>query len=122
MSRNTRALLLDGSTTEEFRFSLCCAQCGEAWHSRPERFSKAGITPETGGKQVVFNVLYQREREKARNRAAEEAAVNFNTCPICRRMVCDHCFMICDDLDMCQSCAERLQEKGELVLTRGNAG
>ena len=36
-------------------------------------------------------------------------------CPICKRLVCDHCFLICDDLDMCVQCAEKLNEKGTVV-------
>ena len=49
-------------------------------------------------------------------RAVEEAANVFNQCPICKRLVCDYCFLICDDLDLCISCATRLQEKGEPVM------
>ena len=36
-------------------------------------------------------------------------------CPICKRLVCDHCFLICDDLDMCVQCATKLNEKGTVV-------
>ena len=36
-------------------------------------------------------------------------------CPICKRLVCDHCFLICDDLDMCVQCAAKLNEKGTVV-------
>ena len=46
-----------------------------------------------------------------------EAADNMNYCPICKRLVCDRCFLICDDLDMCKRCAARLEEKGSPVLT-----
>lgn len=122
MSHIAKELLLDCSTQDEFFFSLRCAECGEVWKSRPVRFSKSGVTPETRGKRVVFDTLYQREREAALGRAVSEAAGIFNTCPICRRLVCDHCFMICDDLDMCQSCADNLKEEGEFVLTRECAG
>jgi hypothetical protein len=30
-------------------------------------------------------------------------------------VVCNQCFLICDDLDMCRHCAEALQEKGHPV-------
>ena len=122
MSQITKDLLLDFSTQDEFHFSLRCAECGESWSSRPIRFSKAGVHPETQGKRIVFDTLDHRERESALNRAASEANGILNTCPICRRLVCDHCFMICDDLDMCRSCAELLQEKGEVVASRECAG
>ena len=39
----------------------------------------------------------------------------FNICPICKRLVCDHCFLICDDLDMCVQCAAKLNERGTVV-------
>lgn len=110
--------LQDCSTKEVFLFSLGCAECGEVWRSRPARFSRAGVIPETVGKQIVFETLYRQEKEAAMERAASEVAGAFNTCPICHRQVCDHCFLICDDLDMCLSCAERLQETGELVAVR----
>ena len=47
--------------------------------------------------------------------AVGEALEHFNACPLCGRLVCDHCFIICDDLDMCRSCTNYMQEKGEPV-------
>ena len=122
MSHIAKELLQDCSTQDEFSYSLRCAQCGETWKSRPSRFSKAGVQPESKGKRVVFDILYRREQESAQEKAVAEAAAIFNLCPICHRLVCDHCFLICDDLDMCQSCADDLMEKGEFVLSRGSAG
>lgn len=122
MSHIVRELLIDRSNRDQFQFYLRCAACGDQWKSKITRFSKSGIVPESSGKQVVFAALYQREKEAALNRAVAEASGAFNTCPICRQLVCDCCFMICDDLDMCQSCAEHLQEKGELVASRDHAG
>ena len=118
MSHIVKERLQDCSTKEAFLFSLGCEECGEVWKCRPVRFSRAGVVPETTGKQIVFETLYQREKEAAMARAAGEAAGAFNTCPVCHRLVCDHCFLICDDLDLCLSCAERLQEAGELVAVR----
>ena len=112
MRQITKDLLADRSVPEEFRFSLRCTECGREWHSRPARFSKAGVRPETEGKRVIFRTLYEREREQERQRAAETAAQRFNLCPICARLVCDRCFLICDDLDLCVACARRLSESG----------
>ena len=36
-------------------------------------------------------------------------------CPICRRLICDSCFLICEEMDMCRACAKRLKEDGEPV-------
>jgi len=39
-------------------------------------------------------------------------------CPICIRLVCEHCSLVCDDPDMCSACAKRLHEEGEPVIGR----
>ncbi|MDY3221775.1 MAG: hypothetical protein SOX11_01355 [Lachnospiraceae bacterium] len=70
-------------------------------------FSRARVTPLSEGKRVIFDVLYKKEKE--------EAGMVFNKCPICSRLVCDRCFLVCDELDMCVSCAHYLQEQGEPV-------
>lgn len=115
MGHIVKELLLDCSTPEYFQFSLRCAECGRVWRNKAARFSRAGTRPETEGKRVVYDTLYRREKEAALDRAVGEAEGAFSQCPICRRLVCDHCFLICDDLDMCASCAQRLQERGEPV-------
>ena len=38
-----------------------------------------------------------------------------NYCPVCKRLVCNQCFLICDDLDMCRQCATALEQKGQPV-------
>ena len=105
----------DCSTIWEFRFLLCCQECGRTWHSSPVRFSKAGTRPETEGMRAVFRTLYEREREDAREKAAAEASEIFSQCPVCGRLVCDRCFLICEDLDLCTACAEALQVRGDIV-------
>ena len=114
------AILNDCSTREAFSFSSRCAECGEVWQSRQIRFSKAGVFPLTEGKRVVFDTLYQKEREKARDAAVKDAAEYFNYCPICRRTVCNRCFLICEDLDMCVRCASQLNEQGAPVMLPRN--
>ena len=116
MRHITKELLTDCSTPVSFCFSMRCRECGKEWNSTPVTFSKAGIEPGTEGKKIIFDALYQREKEAALERAVEEASNAFNQCPICKRLVCDYCFLICDDLDLCISCATRLQEKGEPVM------
>lgn len=106
----------DCSTIEEFRFLLRCQACGRTWHSSPVRFSKAGTKPETEGmRAVLFRALYERERAAAREKAAAEASELFSQCPVCGKLVCDHCFLICEDLDLCTACAEALQVRGDVV-------
>lgn len=111
-----KELLMDRSAPDCFQFSMHCAECGKEWKSTSVPFSKAGIRPQTEGKQIIFDALYRQEKEAAFRGAIEEAVNGFNQCPICRRLVCDYCFLICDDLDLCTSCAARLQEHGEPVM------
>ena len=93
-----RACMEDISSAEVFQFSLRCAVCGSLWKSQPVWFSKAGRQPESEGK-----------------RAATEALEHFSLCPICKRLVCDHCFLMGEDIDLCMDCAAFLQERGEPV-------
>ena len=86
----------DCSTIGDFRFLLRCQECGRTWHSSPVRFSKAGTEPETEGMRAVFRTLYERERAAAREKAAAEASEIFSQCPVCGRLVCDRCFLICE--------------------------
>ncbi|MGN0421756.1 MAG: hypothetical protein ACI4EY_03370 [Lachnospiraceae bacterium] len=118
MNHIAKELLLDCSTQDMFCFSLRCAECGEVWKSRPVRFSKSGVRPETEGKKVIFDTLYKREKEAALFYTVKQAEEIFSCCPICHRLVCDHCFLVCEDLDMCCACAKRLKEYGEPVMER----
>lgn len=122
MRRLTGDLLQDCSTVDSFCFFLGCPACGRLWKSSPVRFSRAGVAPDSEGKRVIFRALYERERAAARLRAAAEASQCFSRCPICGRLVCDDCFRICDDLDLCADCAERLQVHAEPVLCAERSG
>jgi len=115
MRQLIRGRLEDCSDREQFCFSLTCVECGRVWKSTPIRFSKAREQPLTGAKHIITQTLYQREHAQALERAVGEALEHFNACPLCGRLVCDHCFIICDDLDMCRSCTNYMQEKGEPV-------
>lgn len=94
MRRIIKVFMQDASTASKFQFSLRCAVCGSLWKSRPAYFSKAEVQPENEGKHVIFQALYQRERDEARERAVTEALEHFSRCPICRRLACDRCFLL----------------------------
>ena len=115
MKRVVKEAMGDCSTVEECRFLVRCQECGGIWHSSPIRFSKAGAEPELEGMRTILRTLYEREREAAREMAAAEAAEIFNYCPVCGRLVCDRCFLICEDLDLCIACAKALQVRGDVV-------
>lgn len=116
MKKLLEPMLDNLSTKEVFLFQTCCDECGRAYRSRPLRFSKAEIIPGTREKQVLYDAVYEQEVRGARHGAARQLAEYFNYCPICKRLVCNVCFLICEDLDMCRSCADRLKETGVPVF------
>lgn len=105
------------SSREMFLFQIRCAECGTVHASKPVRFTKAGVAPETKGKAQIYQVLYEQEAQRARMDAVKDAVAQMNYCPICKRMICNRCFLICEDLDMCSRCAARLEEQGSPVLS-----
>ena len=117
MKKLVEMMLENLSTREVFLFRITCAACGTPYGEKPVRFSKAGITPPTEGKRIIFDTLYEQEFRNARQTAIRDAAEQLNYCPICKRLVCNLCFLICDDLDMCKQCAAQLEETGSPVVT-----
>ena len=116
MKKLVDAVLENLSTKEAFRFRVTCGSCGTEYGNRPIRFSKAEIPPITQSKQILYDALYEQEFKEARRVAIRNAAEHMNYCPICKRLVCNQCFLICDDLDMCKQCAAVLEQQGKPVL------
>ena len=116
MKKLIEMMLANLSTREVFLFRIACASCGAEYGGKQVQFSKAGITPQTQGKRIIFDTLYEQEFRDARQAAIRDAAEHLNYCPICKRLVCNRCFLICDDLDMCKQCASQLEETGSPVL------
>ena len=117
MKQLVEMLLENLSTREVFLFRIACGTCGTQFGGKSVRFSKAGVTPLTEGKRIIFDTLYEQEFRDARQAAVRDAAEHLNYCPICKRLVCNRCFLICDDLDMCKQCAAHLEETGSPVVT-----
>ena len=116
MKKLIEMLMENLSSREVFLFRIACAACGREYGGKQVRFSKAGIIPRTPGKQIIYDALYEQELQNARQTAIRHAAEHLNYCPICKRIVCNQCFLICDELDMCRNCATQLQETGMPVL------
>ena len=117
MKKLVEMLLENLSTRGVFLFRIACYACGAEYGGKQIRFSKAGITPSTEGKKIIYEACYEQELRDARQEAVRDAAENLNYCPICKRLVCNRCFLICDDLDMCKQCAANLEESGSPVLS-----
>lgn len=104
--------LEDCSEEGMFQYRIRCENCGKLWYSGKKKFSHAHIVPKTEGKRIIYQTLYQREQKEAFLQAAQEAREVFSCCPICGHLVCDACFLLCDEIEMCSSCAARLEEEG----------
>ena len=108
--------LENASTKEVFLFRITCAGCNLDYGNQPIRFTKAGVIPRTPSQQIIYDALYEQELRDAQRIAVRSAAEHMNYCPICKRLVCNQCFLICDDLDMCRQCAAELQQSGQPVM------
>ena len=116
MKKLVEAVLENRSTKEMFLFRVTCGNCGTEYGKKPIRFSRAGIPPVTQSKKIIYDALYEQEFNEARRRAILNAAEHMNYCPICKRLVCNRCFLICEDLDMCKQCASTMEETGTPVV------
>ena len=116
MKKLVEVVLEDLSSKEVFLFRVTCGSCGKEYGNKPIRFSKAEIPPTTQHMQIIYDALYEQEFKEARRVAIRNAAEHMNYCPICKRLVCNQCFLICDDLDMCKQCAADLEQQGNPVL------
>ena len=117
MRKLVEAVLENRSSAEVFLFRVVCGSCGMEYGNRPIRFSKAETPPTTQSKKLFYDAIYEQELRAAKQVAIRNAAEQMNYCPICKRLVCNRCFLICEDLDMCSQCAAQLEQQGNPVLT-----
>ena len=116
MKKMVEQFLENLSTRDVFLFRMVCGGCGAEYANKSVRFSKAGQAADTQAKKVIFEAVYEQEFRFARQAAIRDAAEHMNYCPICKRLVCNGCFLICEDMDMCRDCADRLGQTGYSVL------
>lgn len=112
MKKLIERMLENLSTRDVFLFRIACGACGKEYGNKPIRFSKAEVIPQTPKKAALYEILYAQELQTARLSAVRDAAEHLNYCPICKRLVCNRCFLICEDLDMCKQCASAMEETG----------
>ena len=116
MKKLIEMLMENLSTREVFLFRIACGACGTAYGNKPVRFSKAEVIPQTPKKAAIYEILYAQELQTARHNAVRDAAEHMNYCPVCKRLICNRCFLICEDLDMCKQCASAMEETGTPVV------
>lgn len=112
MRKLVESVLENQSSSDFFLFRVTCGRCGSEYGNKPMRFSKAGVLPTTHTSRLFLGALYEQEAKTAQQAAVCNAAEHMNYCPICKKLVCNQCFLICDELDMCRSCASELGQKG----------
>ena len=107
--------LIDNSSGDCFRFSAECEVCHKEIASISIPFAKAGTIPASKSKELIYSIVYDQELQDARTKALGEIYPQFSRCPVCKRIVCNACFLICEDIDMCVECASQLNEQGTPV-------
>lgn len=99
--------MTDESAGSTYQFTFYCDLCGQPWRSFPV----------CGQPDVRENDLRKRGRrydhEAAYERANLEALRHFNRCPVCKRWVCDDCFLLLHDGDVCRECAAIERRTGQ---------
>ena len=83
--------LEDCSTPQYFCFSVRCEVCGEYWYSSSIPFSKAEQAIQHQEKKELYDAIYQREKERAKLAAGQEARERFSQCPVCLLYTSPHC-------------------------------
>ncbi len=96
--------MTDESAGGVYRFTFYCDICGKAWQSQPVKVTLK--TQSDVGRDI------KAEHNSAYERANLEAMRHFNRCPVCKRWVCDDCFLIRGEDDVCKHCAEK-KKRGE---------
>ena len=93
MKQRIKEHFVDCSGKSGFCFSLTCTICGTEW------------------KSTTVKRLYQNEYNRAKEAAYLEAATAFTSCRLCEAPVCNNCMVVMGDMEVCSSCAKRMQSK-----------
>jgi len=101
MKQRIKEHFVDCSKKDGFCFSLTCTVCGTVWKSTI-------IKPETS---TAVRRLSQKEYIRAKEAAYLEATNVFTSCRLCEAPVCNNCMVLLGDMEVCSSCAKRLQSK-----------
>ena len=95
MLRPITRKMTDESSNGKYRFTFYCDVCEKPYQS-PAYASLSENGPDPRTRETEHNDAYER--------ANNEVLKSVNRCPACQRVVCDDCFNILDDTDMCKMC------------------
>ena len=101
------------SDDKKIAFGFECESCGRLWEVLSVPFVKQAANK---ADQVIRDAQYHRELERIKTESLKAFREHFSLCPICGKIVCDYCFVICDEIEMCSSCAKNLGKHGTPVL------
>jgi hypothetical protein len=90
----------DESKEGEYCFTFYCDICGRA-HQSPRYHSASADYADPGTRKAEYEDAYAR--------ANSEMVKKFNRCPVCQRVVCDECYDIMDDINMCKACHQQAE-------------
>lgn len=92
--------ITDESQGGTYRFTFYCDICGNPWHNDP--CSSVTVSASVDEKACER----ARDRNDAYERANHEAIFHFNRCPVCKRWVCQDCFRLLPEGDICKECMD----------------
>ncbi len=99
--------IIDRSTDEFFKFEFHCDRCGTGWVSETYNFEHGFPDKLTEGEKRAKEIMWKVEHDAALERANLEARLRFNQCNSCGRIVCDECFAMDEDEEICVDCARK---------------
>ncbi len=97
----------DRSTDRFFKFSFYCVRCGKEWTSDPYYFENCFSDNLSESERRAKDIMWRTDHDAAFERANLEARLRFDQCNSCRRNVCDECFAMEEEDDLCVDCAKQ---------------
>ncbi len=97
----------DRSTDRFFKFSFCCDRCEKEWTSEEYPFEHGFTDEMTDDERRAKEILWRIDHDAAFERANLEARLRFNYCTCCKGIVCDECFAMEEEDDLCHGCASQ---------------
>lgn len=107
MLKSITKKMQDRSTDQFFKFSFYCDRCGKEWTSEPYSFEHSFSDNLTQAERSARDIMWRTDHDLAFQRANLEARLRFNQCGSCHNIVCDECFAMEEDDDLCVDCASR---------------